>query len=110
MIFAALVLFIAITGCGSYHEGVVHEAPRSFLWFTGNTHNTFVLIDNGEPFELKKSYHIDEDTGRKVENKKVTHYQIAPGKHNIIVTKGDQVIVNRVIMIGNGMTKEIQIP
>lgn len=90
-----LILSVAFVGCG-YTEGIVQKSPKSYLWFTGKTQNAFAFIDDREPFE--------------VDNRKTTHFQIAPGKHKIIVKKNDQIVVNRVLLIGDGMTKEIQVP
>ena len=101
--------FLFFFGCG-YHEGVVQEDRKSYLWFTGETESAVVILDDIETFELKSSHYIDKETGERKKSTKLTHYQIAPGKHRLIVKKNDRVVVDRVLIIGNGITREIQIP
>lgn len=92
-------LLLTISSCG-YIEGVVQPSDKSYLVFTGNTDNIHIFIDNNEPFSVQTS----ADNGR------LTHYQIAPGKHNIVIKKASEIVLQREILIGNGMTKEIQVP
>ena len=98
IIFLGLVLLILSVGCGGIKEGVVQKEPTSFLWFTGNTQNAIVYIDDLAPITL------NEQIGSQV------HYKISPGKHIIIVKKSGKEVVNRNVLLGNGITKEIQIP
>ena len=78
--------------------------------FSGNTAGAEVYIDDLVPFTLGESVYGDERTGEMVERKDLDHYQITPGKHLVIVKRDDKVVVKREILLGNGMTKEIQIP
>lgn len=105
----AVMTFLLFVGCG-YHEGVTQEDRKSYLWFTGETKSAVVILDDNERFELEPSHYIDSETGRRRVSGNLIHYQIAPGKHRIVVKKSDQVVVDRVVIIGDGMTKEIQIP
>ena len=105
-----LVLLVLCGGCG-LKEGVVQKEPKSFLWFTGNTQNAIVYIDDLNPIVLNEgnssaSNNDDNNTNRSGE----VHYEITPGKHTIVVKKSGQEVVNRNILLGNGITKEIQIP
>ena len=92
-----LILLIPVFGCG-LKEGVVQKDSKSFFWFTGDTGNTTVYIDDLSPFTLS-------DTG-----KKEVHYEIEPGKHSVIVKKSGIDVVNRNVLLGNGVTMEIKIP
>jgi len=92
-----LTLLVLCCGCG-LREGVVQKEPKSFLWFTGNTINASVYIDDLAPFTLSE------------ENDELIHYEISPGKHKIVVKRSGNEIVNRVVLLGSGITKEIQIP
>jgi hypothetical protein len=94
ILFALLLLLMS--GCG-YNEGVVQAERESFLQFSGHFNQATVLIDNLPPFVL------DGDS----EN---THYKLAPGKHHVIVKRNAKIVVDRTILVGNGMTKEIRIP
>lgn len=100
-----------LVGCG-LTEGVVQKDQRSFLWFTGDTDNAIVQIDDLEPIELDKPYVTvmkDGEWHRKEKSEKI-HYEISPGKHRIIVKKAGQVVVERIVLLGNGAIKEIKIP
>jgi hypothetical protein len=89
-----VLAFCHFAGCG-YKEGTLVKDPVSYLWFTGNITQANVIIDDKKPFELTKEG--------------LVYYQIPPGKHRIIVKKGEEVIVDRILIIGNETTKEIQI-
>jgi len=97
IICSCLTLLMFCCACG-LREGVVQKESRSLLWFTGNTKNVTVYIDDLAPIILS-----EEKNGQ-------IHYEISPGKHQIIVKRSGNEIVNRVVLLGSGMTKEIQIP
>jgi hypothetical protein len=96
IIYLGLVIFLLCIGCG-LKEGVVQKEPKSFLWFTGNTKDAIVYIDDLSPIILK-------------ENQAKIHYEISPGKHSIVVKKMGEEVINRIVLFGNGITKEIEIP
>jgi len=104
-----LFVFLLWMGCG-LKEGVVQKEVRSYLWFTGNTEGALVYIDNLKPIELGKDYYIDSETGEKVKKTKEIHYELTPGKHRVVVKKMGTKIVNRIVLLGNGIVKEIEIP
>jgi hypothetical protein len=91
------VLALFVVGCG-YKEGVVQKDSVAHLWFTGSTEQAYVFVDDKEAFVLNSS------------GGKLTYYQIAPGKHKIVVKKGNEVVVDRIIIVSDGAIKEIQIP
>lgn len=99
LIVLASCLFITLSSCG-YKEGVIQPGDKSYLVFTGNTQDIQITIDNNAPISVQAD----------VENKSVTHYQISPGKHMIVIRRGSETVLQREILIGNGMTKEIQVP
>lgn len=101
-IILGLFLF-SIISCG-YYEGVVQPTPKSYLSFMGNTDSAIAVIDETVTLDLGKELRRSED------EKKVVLFQIAPGRHKVVVTRAGQEIVNRVIIIGDGATKEIQVP
>ena len=88
----------------------MQREAKSYLWFTGNTEGAFVYIDDLNPIELGKNYYIDSETGEKIEKSKEIHYELIPGKHRIIVKKMGAKIVNRIVLLGSGIIKEIEIP
>ena len=92
-------VLITLSSCG-YKEGVIQPGDKSYLVFTGNTQNIQIIIDNNDSFPAQTS--VDNGSG--------THYQISPGKHLIVIKKGDGIVLQREILVGNGMTKEIQVP
>jgi hypothetical protein len=92
-------VLITLSSCG-YKEGVIQPSDKSYLVFTGNTQNIQIIIDNSDPFSAQTS----------VESGSVKHYQISPGKHMIVIKKGNEIVLQREILVGSGMTKEIQVP
>lgn len=99
--FLGLILLGICAGCG-LKEGVIQKDTKSFLWFTGHTKNAEVYIDDLNPIMLNKM-------NSSVSDKKV-YYEISPGKHTIVVKKSGEEVVNRNVLLGNGITKEIKIP
>jgi len=97
--FLITCILMSLTACGGYKEGVILSSPNSYLKFTGNTNNAFVTIDDTDPFPIQSTN----------ENGKIIHYQVSPGKHKIIVKRSNNVVLNKEVLIGNGMTKEIHV-
>ncbi len=93
---------IFLSGCGGYKEGMVQPDQESFIWFSGNLEAAVATIDNGAAIKL------DEPSEADPEGK--TLYRLKPGKHDVVVTRNGQVIVNRSIMVGSGAAKEIAVP
>jgi hypothetical protein len=97
MKFSIPILFIAlfITSCGGYNEGIVQRAEKGFLKFVGDTKTAIVAIDDAEGFPLDSKTEV---------------YQVKPGKHSIKIYKDNQLVVNRIVLVDNQTTMEIQIP
>jgi len=97
---------LALTSCGGgYREEVSQPEEVSYFHFTGNVKNVEVSIDGKPFFKIR----------RKGNNGGEMHYQVAPGKHEIIAKrvlprKADVVLVKRILIIGEGMAKEVRIP
>jgi hypothetical protein len=101
IIYIGLFFLFLCSGCG-LKEGVVNTETKSYLWFTGDTQGAVVYIDDLDPFYLDRQ-------GNKNSNGHV-HYKISSGKHTIKIKKSGVEIVNRTLLLGNGITKEIQVP
>ena len=95
-IFITLILFGFCNGCG-LHEGVVQKEAKSYIYFTGNSLDAVVFIDDLAPIT------ISEDSDN-------THFEISPGTHTVVVKKSGKEVVNRRILLGSGITREISIP
>ena len=80
-----LLLFILfIGGCG-LTEGVIQKESKSYLRFTGNTQEAIVYIDDLAPFKIESE--SNENSSNKNSN---VIYEIASGKHSIIVIKNGE--------------------
>jgi len=99
-----LGLFLLLGACG-YQEGVVWRAEQSYLNFTGNWANASVQIDGTQPFVLKPKNATDSSPFPTN-----TLYQLSPGKHRITVTRDGRVVVDRVVVLDNHATMEVQVP
>ena len=106
--FSLLAFFLILLGCG-ITEGVIQKSEKSYLWFTGNTNGAVVYIDDLDMINLQGSYHIDND-GNKRKRTKPVHYKISPGKHTVRVERNGKIVVNRVLILGNNIVKEIMVP
>ena len=96
--FSAILLYcLLLAACRN--EDVVQTDYQSYLNFTGNIQNAVVTIDNGTPFKLTVPEEYDP----------YVKYKISAGKHEIVITKNNKIVVHRKILLGKGMTKEINI-
>lgn len=103
--FSALILIslLLLSGCGA-HEAVLAPADVSWINFTGDNRGAMVSIDETPAFLLRNASFDKDGSG------KPKWFRIAPGKHTVRITRNEQVIVERIFLIGNGQTKEIFIP
>lgn len=99
--FLVFIVVCFVIGCG-YKEGVIQKDPVAYLWFTGSAEQASVFLDDKEPFVLNKSGGSQEGN--------LTYYQVPPGKHRIVVKKGSEVVVDRIVIVGDGAIKEILVP
>jgi hypothetical protein len=93
LLLASLAL-LGFSACG-YKEGVSTAASKSYFYFTGDTKNAQVSIDNGEKFSV--------EAGRD------NQYSVKPGKHLVEVYKNDELVVKREVFLSDGITKEIEV-
>jgi hypothetical protein len=109
--FYILSLF-SLAGCG-YREAVIVAEPRAFFAFRGNTTGALVKIDENISFTLEDNIHgmtTTSDTGTTEKHLAGAHYRIAPGKHRIQILKNGEIVVDRELLLGDGITKEISVP
>jgi hypothetical protein len=91
-----VLLFTMMSGCG-YKEGVQSEERVAYLYFSGSAKGAVVYIDDLPTFTVEK---LGPDEP----------YKVAPGKHMIILKKEGQILVQRTLMLGDGIAKEIYVP
>lgn len=84
-------------GCGR-QTGVTSPEQVAWLSFVGNTKGAVFVIDNGASVALSTSKKDDK------------WYEVAPGKHAILVMRNNKIVVKRTVLIGNQQTKEIRVP
>jgi hypothetical protein len=90
-----ILLLVAslIFACG-YTTGTIQKAEKSFIVFSGNLENVKIHIDELEPFT--------PSSGK--------HYEMAPGKHNLLAYREGKLLLNRLIILENQVTTEIKVP
>ena len=64
------------------------------------------IVLSADRFELKPR----EPYGAPSPSPDNTLYQLSPGKHRIMVTRAGSVVVDRVVVLDNQTTMEVQIP
>jgi len=89
-----LIASIFLSGCG-YKEGESTATQKSYLYFTGNTHDTTISVDNGKQFSVQVG--------------KNNQYSIKPGKHLVEVYRNNALIIKRKIFISDSIAKEIEV-
>jgi len=98
-----LILGLLFVSCTyGTKEGVIQKSDKSFLHFIGNAKNVTVIIDDTEPIILEEESSVQRYAPHLL-------YQVKPGKHTIKVYRDEQLIVDRIIFIATGETKEVEI-
>jgi len=92
--FISILIFLGFSGCG-YKEGISTGDQKSYFYFTGNTKNIMVSVDDGEKFSV--------EAGRD------NQYKIKPGKHIVKVYRANKLIVKREVFVSDGISKEIEV-
>lgn len=100
-----LGLSLLLSACG-YREGVIQRAENSYLKFTGNWTNATVQIDDNQPFTLTPP----PPEGGKAASPANTLYQVSPGRHRVMISRDGRVVVDRILMLDNRVTTEVQVP
>lgn len=91
-----LLFALGLVACGpNFHESVSQKAEKAQIKFTGNFSTAVVSVDGGAAFTVDKENHI---------------FTINSGSHTILVKKNNIAVVNRTIVLDNGVTTEIEIP
>lgn len=90
-----LIVF-SLQACG-YTEGTLQRSEKSYLQFTGNTAHISVQIDDRQPFTVAGSA-------------AKSLYQVPPGKHSLKVYRDGRLVVDRILLLDNQTTMEVQIP
>lgn len=99
IIIAALVL----TACHSVSYNTQLE-DAAYIQFGGNYLNSDVQI--GEV-----SFRIDKETETfELNGKTVAKFPVALGKHLVVVSKNNAVVVKKYIFVANGQTVEVNVP
>ena len=90
-----LVLVFILTSCGGYNTGVTQKDYKGYIKFTGNVAGVSVEINSGSQFEL---------------NPEIERYELKPGQYKVKVFRGENVIVDRTIIIDAQTTYEVEVP
>lgn len=96
-LFLALMLSVMISACGSSNEGVMVSEKKSFVYFTGNALGASATVGDSLPFVIEK-------LGQQ------NIYKVATGKQRVTVQKSGVVLVDRIVLLGDGQTKEFHVP
>lgn len=94
----SLVFLLAamLCACG-YNEGVRVTEQSSFVYFTGDAIGVLATVGEGETFT------VDKLGERNV-------YKVATGKQRVIVRRAGVVVIDRVVLLGDGHSKEFNVP
>jgi hypothetical protein len=91
----AFALVCIVIGCGGYTSSVTTKDSPGWIKLVGSTSNITVSIDNGEAWSPSK---------------KVDRYELAPGTHEIRIFRSGQLILQRALLITEGIESEVAIP
>lgn len=92
----ALLLVTVLSACG-YNEGIRSTEQSSFVYFTGNAYGASATVGDGEPFTVDK-------LGER------NLYKVSIGKQRVVIRRAGVVVVDRVVLLGDGQSKEFNVP
>jgi hypothetical protein len=96
IIFAVLVFSATFFACGGgYTSSTVIRVEKGFLKFTGNTESVIISVDDQPQFAY---------------DPKIDLYEVKPGRHIVKIQRNKLIIVNRIIIVDNQTTVEIDVP
>jgi hypothetical protein len=100
----ALLVLPLLMGCYyGQRNATLQIADASYLQFTGNTEDAKVVVDTTSSFVLEKSVNSQTFKPQK-------KYSLQAGKHRIQIYKGETIVLDQLIYIGNNETKEFIVP
>jgi len=96
---ALLVLSLATVWLGGCKAttGTITHAVVSHFSFVGNTPGAVVTIDD------QSAVALDDKNAQSI-------LATEPGRHHVRVTKGERLVVDREVLVGDQQTMEISIP
>ncbi len=92
---AALIFSVTLISCGGYTSGTIQKSEKGFLKFTGKTEAIMISVDAGTRF----AYDV-----------KIDLYEVKPGRHTVTVYRNNQIVVDRIVIVDNQTTFEIEVP
>ena len=96
-IIAVLISALLLIGCGGYQTGVTSEAQQSYIFFNSPASGAEYSIDDSTWYKITS-------TGAK------ELYPVEPGKHRIKVRRNGTIIVDKTVLFGDSISKEIKVP
>jgi hypothetical protein len=95
LIAVTFFLSLILSSCGGYNTGILQKSDKGFIKFSGNTVGMSISLDDGVRF---------------TKDEKVDLIELKPGKHTIKVFRDETLMVNRIIIVENQNTIEIEVP
>ena len=92
---AALLLLCCALGCGGYTSTVTAKESPGWIRLVGDMTNVTVSVDKGPTWSPKKE---------------VDRYELAPGTHEVRIFRGGQLVVQRAIIVTEGIEAEVKVP
>ncbi len=91
-----LIILMLLGACGT-SQGVRSSEQASYIYFSGDAIGAKVTVGDGEAFVVDK---IGEHN----------LYKVATGKLKIIIKKNGTVLVQRLVLLADGQSKEFNVP
>ena len=117
MAIVGLLLIAGLVACTTPNRQtqVTQGDQKSYVFFSGNAANAVAYIDgkgvllegdmvSGSTSGIQDNYQLKPGAkGRSL-------IQVAPGKHEVKVIKDNQILIHRIILVGEGVAFEVAVP
>ena len=92
-----LFLLMLVGACGGSAHGVYTSEQVAFIYFSGEAKGAQVTVGEGDMFV------VDKQGERNL-------YKVASGKQKIVIRKDGVIVVDRLVLLGDGQSKEFNVP
>ncbi|MBF0163909.1 MAG: hypothetical protein HQL97_03335 [Magnetococcales bacterium] len=109
-----LLAMLMLAGCGHHSETTTQLEDRGYLLLTGRWAGTELSLDGKAPVSLSPALMAVDPQSRNATTEapqpEKRLFEIASGKHHIVITQQGRVLVDRVLHVTSHISTEVHVP
>jgi hypothetical protein len=92
-----MFLVMLVAACGGSNHGAYTSEQVAVIYFSGAAKGAQVTVGEGEMFVVDKQGERNS-------------YKVAAGKQKVVIKKDGVIVVDRLVLLGDGQSKEFNVP